>query len=81
MERPGKGNTTEPYNIRPRNYGRIAVILLSSQTFSSARSLPLNFPKSLPRNKATRIELKSAGGVGINLGRLGEEKKASGKDK
>ena len=39
MERPGKGNTTEPYNIRPRNYGRIAVILLSSQTFSSARSL------------------------------------------
>ena len=44
-------------------------------------SLALNFPKSLPRNKATRIELKPAGGVGINLGRLGEEKKASGKDK
>ena len=24
----GKGNPTEPYNIRPRNYARIAAILL-----------------------------------------------------
>ena len=39
MERPGKSNPTEPYNIRHRNYGRIAVILISTQTFSSVQSL------------------------------------------
>ena len=33
---------------------------------NDSSSLALNFPKSLPRNIATRIELKFAGGVGIN---------------